>query len=63
MKLAANPMCECGCGRPADTVHHIVPIDVAPDRRLEMDNLMSLTRECHERIERDRGKRRNSGGR
>lgn len=50
VKLAQNPVCE-SCGYPADTVHHIQPVEKYPDLRLAIDNLMSLCRECHEKIE------------
>lgn len=49
MKLRMNPLCECGCLRQADTVHHIVPVEDQPELLLDFDNLMSLTNECHER--------------
>ena len=56
-KLRRNPVCE-ECNRePATTVHHIIPISENPRLRLRADNLMALCRDCHERIERDRGKR------
>lgn len=57
LKLAMNPVCECGCGQVADTVHHIQPIDRRPELRLAIDNLMALARECHERVERGLNKR------
>ncbi|WP_390845650.1 HNH endonuclease signature motif containing protein [Anatilimnocola floriformis] len=48
-KLALNPWCECGCGRLAQEVHHIIPKDVCPDPHA-ISNLMSLTKSCHSRI-------------
>ena len=57
IKLARNPLCECSCGRLADTVHHIESVEDRPDLRLKMSNLMSLTRKCHEDLERKIGKR------
>lgn len=36
----------------ADTVHHIVPLKDDWSRRLDADNLMSLSSETHSRIER-----------
>lgn len=45
-------------GRPhpvrATMVHHIVPIKVAPEKALELDNLMSLCDACHERMHPER---------
>lgn len=56
-KLKRNPICE-ECGEYAATVvHHIIPISVDPRKRLVMDNVQALCRDCHERVERERGKR------
>ena len=33
---------------PATTVHHILPADQFPDKAYDLDNLVSLCRECHE---------------
>lgn len=45
-------------GRPhpvrATMVHHIVPLKVAPEKALELDNLMSLCNACHERMHPER---------
>lgn len=45
-------------GRPhpvrATMVHHIVPLKVAPEKALELDNLMSLCDACHERMHPER---------
>ncbi len=61
LKLATDPLCECeACSkrvRVATMVHHIKPVDKYPELRLEWSNLMSMANECHERIERERGKR------
>jgi 5-methylcytosine-specific restriction protein A len=64
-KLHANPECEeCakkGKIRLAVEVHHIVPIESAPDfegmKRLAFDyaNLESVCRECHHEIHREMG--------
>ena len=35
----------------ATEVHHIVKIKDRPELRLEWSNLMSVCRDCHERIE------------
>lgn len=54
-KLAVDPLCECdrctSAGRttPADTVHHIKPVDDYPELRLAWSNLLSMARVCHER--------------
>lgn len=51
-----NPLCvECqkhGRVRAATEVHHIVPIVRAPHLRLELSNLVSVCRSCHEELER-----------
>ena len=56
-KLRHNPLCECpdclnGEKRvlSATMVHHIVPIEICPELRLDLNNLLSMTRDCHERI-------------
>ena len=55
-KRTIDPLCEnClneGRVTPADEVHHIVPIAVAPELRLKIGNLMSVCRSCHEVVER-----------
>jgi len=57
VKLKATPFCECDQCRGkrllADTVHHI---DRNPHNNA-WGNLMSVKRECHERIHRDAGER------
>lgn len=35
----------------ADTVHHIIPIRERPDLALNLDNMISLSREAHEIVE------------
>jgi 5-methylcytosine-specific restriction protein A len=49
--LADNPLCEhCLLDEviePAVDVDHVIPIKVAPDRRLDPTNLQSLCRRCH----------------
>lgn len=37
------------CGRPGHCVDHIVPVEVAPERRLDPTNLQTLCRGCHRR--------------
>lgn len=42
---------------PADTVHHILPFQDAPERRLDSENLISLCSACHNSMhDRDSGK-------
>ena len=55
-KLRLNPLCECpDClsgktvVRNATMVHHIYPVATHPELRLKMSNLLSMSRECHER--------------
>ena len=53
--LAKNPLCHrCLSERrftPATEVHHVEPVMVAPHRRLDWSNLMSLCHPCHMVIE------------
>ncbi|MBW2364615.1 MAG: HNH endonuclease [Deltaproteobacteria bacterium] len=53
VKLRRDPVCECDdphCHLLADTVHHIIAVeDGGPP--FDYDNLRSLFRDCHERIE------------
>ena len=56
-KLRKNPLCECddcqaGLKRvvAASLVHHIQSVESHPELRLKWDNLMSVSRKCHERI-------------
>jgi len=50
-----QPLCEScraeGRVRLGEERHHIVPIRIAPERRLDVDNLLNLCRPCHERLE------------
>lgn len=34
----------------AECVHHIVPLEDAPELALDMSNLVALCRDCHERV-------------
>lgn len=34
----------------ANTVHHVVPIEYAPERYLDSNNLISLCSECHNKM-------------
>lgn len=45
-KLAAR----CGKNIEADTVHHVLPVEFFPEYRLKEWNLISLTREEHNRL-------------
>lgn len=58
-KRKIDPLCErCseqGRTTPACHVHHVVPIKVAPEKRLDITNLMSVCLECHEELEKDAG--------
>lgn len=38
----------------ATMVHHIMPLKVAPEKALELDNLISLCDACHERMHPER---------
>ncbi len=50
LHLAANPRC-AACGRTeSPEVHHLEPVQVAPDRELDPANLITLcggSRNCH----------------
>ena len=52
--IKRHPLCEkClthNILTPVEEVHHIQPVDEAPERRLDPDNLMSLCRSCHQGI-------------
>ncbi len=52
-QLFNHPLCQCGCGRVATDVHHIRDIEQGGDP-WSLDNLESLTHECHARITRAR---------
>ena len=58
-KLSRSPMCEVCKEYAATVVHHIIAIDTIEGKplRFSMENLQSLCRDCHERVERERGKR------
>jgi 5-methylcytosine-specific restriction enzyme A len=54
VQLREHPVCQCdrcremGRVRPADTVHHIQPVERAPELRLDPGNLLSMGWGCHE---------------
>jgi 5-methylcytosine-specific restriction endonuclease McrA len=52
--LAVHPMCACGCGRPAEDVHHLHPIAAGGDP-FDPANLQALSHACHSRVT-NRGK-------
>ncbi|MGE0153041.1 MAG: HNH endonuclease [Reyranellaceae bacterium] len=54
--LAVHPLCQCDDCREgelqvtaASVVDHIVPISVAPERRLDPTNFRSMSKACHDR--------------
>ena len=47
--LAQNPICECGCMRPATVVDHRKPHRGDPALMYDWDNLQSMTKQCHDR--------------
>jgi 5-methylcytosine-specific restriction protein A len=56
-KLRTDPLCECDDCKAgnkrvirATMVHHIKPIETNPELRLKMSNLLSMSRECHEKL-------------
>lgn len=53
-----NPLCEdCdaqGRTTPAAEVHHIVPINQDPSKRLDVNNLVALCKQCHD-LRHDKG--------
>lgn len=61
LKLRRNPLCEVcereGRVRPAEMVHHAKPIRQG-GAALDMDNLMSVCRACHDRLHTGSGKER-----
>jgi 5-methylcytosine-specific restriction protein A len=48
--LATHPLCECGCGHPAQVVHHKRAHHRDPALLHDWDNLQALTKQCHDRI-------------
>lgn len=51
-----HPLCECGCGQPSQEVHHVLDRKEHPELAFSWMNLQALTKGCHARITRDRGK-------
>lgn len=52
-----QPCLRRGVLTPADDVHHIEPIEKAPDRALDLDNVESICDACHNREHPEKGKR------
>jgi len=55
-KLSLNPICEHCKRLMATECHHIDPVKANWNRRLDIDNLMSVCQACHKRIERRHGR-------
>jgi len=53
MKLKREPLCEWCLEKntytKATLVHHILPIEFYPEKRLDINNLWSACNTCHER--------------
>ena len=47
--LATHPLCECGCDHPATVVDHRVPHNGDDGLMYSWNNLMAMTRACHDR--------------
>jgi 5-methylcytosine-specific restriction protein A len=47
--LARNPLCACGCLRPATVVDHKRPHDGDAALMYAWDNLEAMTKPCHDR--------------
>lgn len=48
--LATHPLCECGCGWPAEVVHHRKPHLGDTALLYAWDNLQALRKSCHDKI-------------
>jgi 5-methylcytosine-specific restriction protein A len=48
--LAQHPVCECGCNRVAEVVHHIKPHRGDDALLYDWANLQALTKKCHDSI-------------
>jgi hypothetical protein len=46
--------CECGCGRQGVDIHHLQPRSTAKHLLNHIENLCAVSRECHQRADRDR---------
>jgi hypothetical protein len=47
MKIAANPLCACGCGKPTVDVYHRLDVRDRPDLALAWDDIVALSKSCH----------------
>lgn len=43
--------CECGCGKQAVDIHHIEPRSRRKDLLNKIENIVALSRECHQKAE------------
>lgn len=50
-----QPCLRRGMLTPADTVHHLVPIETAPEKALDLDNLEPICQACHNKEHPERG--------
>lgn len=48
--LVQHPLCECGCNRPAEVVHHKRAHRDDEALMYDWDNLQALTKRCHDAI-------------
>lgn len=48
--LREHPHCACGCGQPAEVVHHLDRLGLSGPLAYEPANLQGLTVPCHNRI-------------
>ena len=55
--LRLHPNCSI-CGKPAEVVHHILPVSNYPELRYNWENLQALCNVCHARIHSPRKKKR-----
>jgi hypothetical protein len=46
--------CECGCGQKAVDIHHLESRSIAKKKLNLVENLVAVSRECHQRADRDR---------
>ena len=53
--MAAKARGEMVRARTATVVHHILPVELRPDLKLDMDNLISLCEACHNKRHPEKG--------
>jgi hypothetical protein len=46
--------CECGCGKQATEIHHLVPKSISKAKINLIDNVCAVSRECHIKADADR---------